>query len=81
MIDSDDPYRRPHPPWGAERICDSKNFKYIVDEFRGFQFLAITNSAAMTIIEQMSLLYECASFGYMPKSGIAGSCGRMIPIF
>ncbi|ERE71064.1 zinc finger protein [Cricetulus griseus] len=29
----------------------------------------------------MSLLYECASFGYMPKSGIAGSCGRVIPIF
>ncbi|ERE72941.1 zinc finger protein [Cricetulus griseus] len=28
-----------------------------------FQFLAITNSAAMNIVEQMSLLYECASFG------------------
>ncbi|MBV2150903.1 DUF3704 domain-containing protein [Sphingobium sp. AS12] len=35
----------------------------------------------MNIVEQMSLLYECASFGYMPKSGIAGSCGRLIPIF
>ena len=29
----------------------------------------------------MSLLYECASFGCMPKSGISGSCGRLIPIF
>ncbi|ERE66404.1 Protein of unknown function DUF3704 containing protein [Cricetulus griseus] len=36
------------------------------------------NTAAMNIIEQMSLLYECASFGYMPKSGNAGSCGRLI---
>ncbi|ERE65849.1 Protein of unknown function DUF3704 containing protein [Cricetulus griseus] len=37
-----------------------------------FQFLDITNSAAMNIVQQMSLLYECASFGYIPKSGIAG---------
>ncbi|ERE68785.1 zinc finger protein [Cricetulus griseus] len=46
-------------------------------EFEGhlgcFQVLAITNSAAMNIVEQMSLLYECTSFGYMPKSGIVGS--------
>ena len=35
----------------------------------------------MNIVEQMSLLHGCGSFGYMPKSGIAGSCGRMIPIF
>ncbi|EGV92853.1 hypothetical protein I79_010064 [Cricetulus griseus] len=35
----------------------------------------------MNIVEQMSLLYKCASFGYMSKSGIAGSCGRLIPIF
>ena len=46
-----------------------------------FQILAIINNAAMNMAEQMSLLYECASFGYMPKSGIAGSCGRLIPIF
>ena len=46
-----------------------------------FQFLAITNSAAMNIVEHMSLLYECASFGYTPRSGITGSCGRLIPIF
>ncbi|ERE73974.1 zinc finger protein [Cricetulus griseus] len=46
-----------------------------------FQVLAITNNAAMNVVEQMSLLYECASFGYMPKSCIAGPCGRLIPIF
>ncbi|ERE70350.1 zinc finger protein [Cricetulus griseus] len=46
-----------------------------------FQVLAITNNAAMNTVEQMSLLYECASFGYMPKSGIAGSFGRLIPTF
>ncbi|ERE73962.1 Reverse transcriptase containing protein [Cricetulus griseus] len=33
-----------------------------------FQVLDFTNSAAMNIIEQMSLLYECASLGYMPRS-------------
>ncbi|ERE91425.1 Protein of unknown function DUF3704 containing protein [Cricetulus griseus] len=42
-----------------------------------FQFLAITNNAAMNVVEQMSLLYECASFGYMPKSGFAGSCEKI----
>ncbi|ERE65329.1 Protein of unknown function DUF3704 containing protein [Cricetulus griseus] len=46
-----------------------------------FQVLAITNNAAMNMTEEISLLYECASFGYMPKSGIAGSCGRLILIF
>uniref|UniRef100_A0A8C2M479 glyceraldehyde-3-phosphate dehydrogenase (phosphorylating) n=1 Tax=Cricetulus griseus TaxID=10029 RepID=A0A8C2M479_CRIGR len=46
-----------------------------------FQVVTITNNATMYIVEQMSLLYECASFGYMPKRGIAGSCGRQIPIF
>ena len=43
--------------------------------------LAITNSAAMNIVEHMSLLHGCGSFGYIPKSGIAGSCGKLIPIF
>ncbi|ERE84790.1 Protein of unknown function DUF3704 containing protein [Cricetulus griseus] len=38
-----------------------------------FQVLDITNNAAVNIVEQMSLMYECASFGYMPKSKIAGS--------
>ena len=38
-----------------------------------FQVLAITNHAAMNIAEEISLSYECASFGYMPSSGIDGS--------
>ena len=42
-----------------------------------FQELAIMNNAAMNIAEQMFLWYECATFGYMPKSCIAGSWGRL----
>ena len=38
-----------------------------------FQVLAITNNAAMNIVEQMLLYYDWASLGYIPKSGIAGS--------
>ena len=45
-----------------------------------FQVLAITNNADMNISEKMSLLSGYASFGYMPKTGIAGSCGRLIPV-
>ena len=41
-----------------------------------FQFLAVTNKAAMNIVEQVSLWDVGASFGYMPRSGIGGSCGR-----
>ena len=37
-----------------------------------FQILAITNSAAMNIVEEMLLWYDRASLGYIPKSGIAG---------
>jgi len=45
-----------------------------VEVFLGsFQLLAIINKAAMNIVEHVSLLYVGASFGYMPKSGIAGS--------
>jgi hypothetical protein len=43
-----------------------------------FQLLAIINKAAMSIVEYMSLLYFGASFGYMPRSGMAGSSGRTI---
>lgn len=32
-----------------------------------FQDLAIMNNGAMSIVEQMSLQYECASFVYIPK--------------
>ena len=37
-----------------------------------FQFLAIMNNAAMNMVEQVSLGYDEAIFGYVPKSGIAG---------
>jgi len=40
-----------------------------------FQLLAIINKAAMNIVEHVSLLYVGASFGCMPRSGIAGSSG------
>jgi len=38
-----------------------------------FQFLVIINIAAMNIVEDESLLYVGKSFGYMTRSGIAGS--------
>ena len=40
-----------------------------------FQLLAIINKAAMNIVEHVFLLYVGESFGYMPRSGIAGSSG------
>ena len=46
-----------------------------------FQVLAIIHNAAMSIAEQMSLWYVCASFEYIPKSSIAGSWGRLISDF
>jgi hypothetical protein len=46
-----------------------------------FQLLAIMNKATMNIVQQVSLWYSGASFGYTPRSGIAGSCGRTIPKF
>jgi hypothetical protein len=35
----------------------------------------------MNIVEHVSLLYVGASFGYMPRSGIAGLLGRTISSF
>jgi hypothetical protein len=35
----------------------------------------------MNIMEHVSLLYVRASFGYMPRSGIAGSSGNTMPNF
>ena len=46
-----------------------------------FHVLATTNSAAMNIVEQKLLQYDWASLGYIPKSEIAGSSGRLIPNF
>ncbi|KAL6062769.1 hypothetical protein STEG23_038109 [Scotinomys teguina] len=39
-----------------------------------FQVLAITNNAAMNIVEHVSLWYDWAFFGYMPKSGSDIQC-------
>ncbi|KAL6039427.1 hypothetical protein STEG23_013001, partial [Scotinomys teguina] len=39
-----------------------------------FQVLAITNNAAMNIVEHVSMWFDWAFFGYMPKSGIDLQC-------
>ena len=39
----------------------------------GFHFLALMNKAAMNIVEQVFLWDGGESFGYKPRSGIAGS--------
>ncbi len=46
-----------------------------------FQLLAITNKTAMIIVEHVALWHDGASFGYMPKSVIAGSSGRSLSNF
>jgi hypothetical protein len=47
-----------------------------VEEHLGsFQLLVIINKAAINIVEHASFLYVGACFGYMPRSGIAGSSG------
>jgi hypothetical protein len=45
------------------------------------QLLAITYKAAMNIVEHMPLWHGGSSFGYIPKSGIAGSSDRSISNF
>jgi len=46
-----------------------------------FQLLAIINKGAMNIMEHVSLLYVGASFGCMPRRGIAGSSGSAMSNF
>ena len=46
-----------------------------------FQLLGITNKAAMNIVEHVSLRYGGTSFGFMPRSGIAGTSGITISNF
>ena len=46
-----------------------------------FQLLAITNRAAMNIVEYMPLRHGGPSFGYIHKSGIAESSGRSMSNF
>ncbi|ERE81999.1 hypothetical protein H671_2g7763 [Cricetulus griseus] len=64
----------PLPCW--QSFCYIPGKLYFEEHLGCFQVLAITNDAAMNMIEQMPLLYECASFGYMHKSGIVVSCAR-----
>jgi hypothetical protein len=53
-----------------------------IEEHLGcFQLLAIINKEAMNIMEHVSLLHVGTSFGYMPRSNIAGSSGRTISSF
>jgi hypothetical protein len=49
----------------------------VVGHLGCFQLLAITNKAAMNIVEHVPLWHGEASFGYIPKSGIAGSSGSI----
>jgi hypothetical protein len=46
-----------------------------------FQVLGITKEAAMNIVEQVSLWFGGASYGYMPRSDIARSSGRITSNF
>ena len=46
-----------------------------------FRLLVIINSAAVNIMEHVSLLHAWESSGYMPRSGIAGSSGRIMSRF
>jgi hypothetical protein len=45
------------------------------------QLLAVTNKATMNIVEYVPLWHGRASFGYIPKNGMAGSLGRSISNF
>jgi hypothetical protein len=42
----------------------------LVEHLGCFQFLDITNQAAMNIVEQISMWYDEASFGYIPGGTI-----------
>ena len=46
-----------------------------------FRILAIINKNTMNKVDNVSLLYVGASFGYMPRSGIAGFSGSTISMF
>ena len=46
-----------------------------------FQLAAIKNNAAINIVDHISLLYIAASFGYMPRSCIAGSSDSTLSNF
>jgi hypothetical protein len=46
-----------------------------------FQLLAIINKVAMNIVKHVTLLQVGASYGYRPRSGIAGSSSRTLSNF
>ena len=50
----------------------------VVEHLGCFQVLSITNKAAMNKVEYVPLLHGEASFGYIPKAGIAMFLGRSI---
>ena len=54
---------------------------FIENHLGYFQALPIANNVSMNIVEQMSLYYDWASFGYMPKSSTAGFWDRFISNF
>jgi hypothetical protein len=41
----------------------------------------IVNRTTKNMAEQVSVVYDDKPFRHMPKSGIAGSCGRFILVF
>jgi hypothetical protein len=53
----------------------------VVGHLDCFCLLDITNKAARNIVEHVPLWHGGPPFGYMPKSGIAGSSGRSISNF
>ena len=50
----------------------------VVGHLGFLQHLGITNKASMNIVEYVAPWYGGASFGFIPKSGKAGSSGRYI---
>jgi hypothetical protein len=63
-------------------MCDIFCIYSSVEEQLGsFQLLDIINKAVMNIMVHVSLLYVATSFGYMPKTGIAGSSGSTMSNF
>jgi hypothetical protein len=59
-------------------FCINSSFE---EHLGSFQLLAITNKAAMNIVEHVSLSTVGTSSGYMPRRGIAGSSGSTMSNF
>jgi len=70
--------------WVVFHCVAVQNFLYpfLVEGHLGYlHLLVIINKAAINIVEHVSLLYVGASFGYMPRRGIAGSSGNTMSNF